>query len=107
MTTKPLLLVALTVCCCIATLHAFDINRCRCIRTTSSPVAVRVIKKIEVIPISGYCRRTQIIITRKNGTKVCVNPNVTWINNLLSNLQNKNVTSSSTTVSPTASTINY
>ncbi|XP_076586687.1 growth-regulated alpha protein [Chaetodon auriga] len=108
MMTKPLLLlVALTLCCCIATLHAVPMAGCLCIRTTSNPVALRVIEKIEVRPISGRCRRTEIIITRKNGSKICVNPKAVWVKELLSNLQRINATSSSTTVPSTASTVNY
>ncbi|XP_045891658.1 interleukin-8-like [Micropterus dolomieu] len=106
MTTKPLLLAALALCCCIATLHASPRQWCRCIRTSSSPINRRVIQKIEVIPISGQCRQTEIIITRRNGSKVCVKPNEKWIIDLLCNLQMNNFTSNSTTVSPTASTIN-
>ncbi|XP_034728824.1 interleukin-8 [Etheostoma cragini] len=104
MTTKPLLLLAaLTFCFCIASLHA----RCICIQTISTPVPSRVIKKIEVIPISGHCRRTEIIVTRRNGSRVCVNPNVQWVNDLLRSFRNTNVNSSATTVSTTASTIHY
>ncbi|KAM9359961.1 C-X-C motif chemokine 13 [Symphorus nematophorus] len=101
--TRPLLLLAaLTLCCCIATMHG-----CRCIRTTTTPVAIRLIQKIEVIPISGRCRRTEIIITRMNGSKVCVNPKLRWINILLNEVQKRDVTPSPTTDSSTASTINY
>ncbi|XP_045891655.1 interleukin-8 isoform X1 [Micropterus dolomieu] len=107
MTTKPLLLAALALCCCIATLHASPRQWCRCIRTTSSPINRRVIQKIEVIPISGQCRQTEIIVTKKNGSKVCVKPNEKWINVLLTELQTRNLISSSTTTSPTASTINF
>ncbi|KAK5870720.1 hypothetical protein PBY51_003644 [Eleginops maclovinus] len=88
MTTKPLLLLsALMLCCCIASLHAFPRERCLCIRTTPSPIRVGVIRRIEVIPISGLCRRIEIIVTRKNGSKVCVNPAADWVNRLISNLQ--------------------
>ncbi|XP_070820503.1 C-X-C motif chemokine 10 [Chaetodon trifascialis] len=108
MMTKPLLLLAaLTLCCCIATLHAAPRQGCLCIRTTSNHVALRVIEKIEVFPISGRCRRTEIIITRRNGSKICVNPEANWVKNLLSNFQRNNTTSSSTAVPSTASTINY
>ncbi|XP_031161088.1 interleukin-8 [Sander lucioperca] len=104
MTTKPLLLLAaLTFCFCITSLHA----RCTCIQTLSTPVPFRAIKKIEVIPISGHCRRTEIIITRRNGSRVCINPNVQWVNDLLRSFRNTNVNSSSTTVSTTASTIHF
>ncbi|XP_041792536.1 C-X-C motif chemokine 13 [Chelmon rostratus] len=103
MMTKPLLLLAaLTLCCCITTLHAAPRQFCLCIRTTSAPIPLRVIKKIEVHPISGRCPRTEVIITRNNNSKVCVNPGAVWVNGLLRNLQNKSVT----TVSPSASTIN-
>ncbi|XP_031726441.1 interleukin-8 [Anarrhichthys ocellatus] len=88
MTTKPLLLLAaLTLCCCIASLHALPTQGCRCIRSIYSQVPLKVIKKLELIPISGHCRRTEIIITRRNGSKVCVKPEEKWVNSLLSNLQ--------------------
>ncbi|XP_033973516.1 interleukin-8-like isoform X3 [Trematomus bernacchii] len=92
MTKAALLLSALTLCCCIASLQAFPRVRCMCIRTISSPMPVRVIKRIEVIPISGLCRRTEIIVTRRNGSKVCVNPAANWVNVLISNLQRRSST---------------
>ncbi|KAK9522083.1 hypothetical protein VZT92_018573 [Zoarces viviparus] len=108
MTTKPLLLLAaLTLCCCIASLHALPSQGCRCLRTITTQVPFRVIKKLEVIPISGHCRRTEIIITRRNGSKVCVKPGMQWVNALLSNLQNKNENSGPTTTSSTASTTDF
>ncbi|KAI9537088.1 hypothetical protein NQZ68_028217 [Dissostichus eleginoides] len=107
MTKAALLLSALTLCCCIASLQAFPSERCKCIRTISSPMPVRVIKRIEVIPISGLCRRTEIIVTRRNGSKVCVNPAANWVNVLISNLQSQDGNSGSTPVSPNASTNNF
>ncbi|XP_034072603.1 growth-regulated alpha protein-like [Gymnodraco acuticeps] len=86
MTKATLLLSALTLCCCIASLQAFPRERCMCIQTISS-MPVRVIKRIEVIPISGYCRRTEIIVTRRNGSQVCVNPAANWVYVLISNLK--------------------
>ncbi|XP_049906852.1 C-X-C motif chemokine 13 [Epinephelus moara] len=91
MTTKPLLLlVALTLCCCIASLQARQAGRCQCAGTTSNVVPVRIIKKIEVFPITGYCRRIEVVVTRKNDSRVCVKPNAEWVNNLLKRLQSKN-----------------
>ncbi|XP_068577203.1 interleukin-8 isoform X2 [Cebidichthys violaceus] len=90
MTTKPLLLLAaLTLCCCIASLHALPTQGCRCIRTSPIPVPFRAISKLEMIAISGHCRRTEIIVTRRNGSKVCVKPEEEWVNILLSKLQKK------------------
>ncbi|XP_034072612.1 interleukin-8-like [Gymnodraco acuticeps] len=87
MTKATLLLSALMLCCCIASLQAFPRQRCMCNRTISSPMPVRVIKRIEVIPISGLCRRTEIIVTRRNGSQVCVNPAANWVYVLISNLK--------------------
>ncbi|XP_049433627.1 C-X-C motif chemokine 13 [Epinephelus fuscoguttatus] len=106
MMTKPLLLlVALTLCCCMASLHARQAGRCQCARAISDVIPVRVIKKIEVFPITGYCRRIEVVITRKNNTRVCVDPNAEWVNNLLKRLQSKN---QNTTAKPStaASTTN-
>ncbi|XP_042343864.1 C-X-C motif chemokine 2 [Plectropomus leopardus] len=99
MTTKPLLLLAaLTFCCCIASMHAF-VGRCHCIRTSSRTIPIQLIKKIEVHPISGHCRWTEIIVTKKKGSKVCVDPNAKWVNNLLTKLQSKNKKPESTAAS--------
>ncbi|XP_051277721.1 interleukin-8 [Dicentrarchus labrax] len=106
MTTKPLLLLAaLTLFCYISTLHAFPRSGCSCIRTTSNTIPLRVIKKIEVIPISGHCRWIEIIITRRNGSKVCVSPTASWVIDYIRDFQKKNM--AETTVSPTAATTNF
>ncbi|XP_022609503.1 C-X-C motif chemokine 13 isoform X2 [Seriola dumerili] len=85
---KPLLLLAaLTLCCCIMTIHGSP--RCKCIQTSSKKIPLKAIIKIEVLPISGQCRWTEIIVTMKKGFKVCIDPSVPWINQLLTNLQKK------------------
>uniref|UniRef100_A0A4W6CPW4 Chemokine interleukin-8-like domain-containing protein n=1 Tax=Lates calcarifer TaxID=8187 RepID=A0A4W6CPW4_LATCA len=85
---KPLLLLAaLTLCCCIATLHASPRNGwCSCIRMVPRVIPRGAIKKIEVMPISGRCRRTEIIVTRRDGYRVCVDPKAKWINDMLTSL---------------------
>ncbi|XP_041643393.1 C-X-C motif chemokine 13 [Cheilinus undulatus] len=102
MTTKVLIvLAALTLCCCISSLQASPIQGCLCIRTTSASIPARVIKKVEVIPVSGRCRRTEIIVTRKNGSNVCVDPNGKWARNMLNTL-NRQSTTDNTTLSSTS-----
>ncbi|XP_069578728.1 C-X-C motif chemokine 13 isoform X1 [Brachyistius frenatus] len=104
---KPLLLLTLlTLSSCIASLHAFTRMGCRCKGTISHPVPPSVIKKIEVTPASGHCRWTEIIVTRRNGSKICINPEAKWLPELFSILQKNNVTSRSTTRPPAASTSN-
>ncbi|CAK6979608.1 C-X-C motif chemokine 10-like [Scomber scombrus] len=90
MTTKPqLFLVALILCCSFAAVHGSPRGRCYCLRTFSKRVLVQTIKKVEVIPISGHCRRIEIIVTRKNDSKVCVDPNAYWLDSMLDFLKKK------------------
>uniref|UniRef100_A0A669EFP8 C-X-C motif chemokine 10 n=1 Tax=Oreochromis niloticus TaxID=8128 RepID=A0A669EFP8_ORENI len=103
---KPLLLlVALTFCCCIASLHGFAINTCRCRRMVANPVPPRAVKKIEVTAASGHCPRTEITITVRNGNRICVDPEAKWFPGLLNTLQKKNAVS--TPESRTASTPSF
>uniref|UniRef100_A0A667YJ20 Chemokine interleukin-8-like domain-containing protein n=1 Tax=Myripristis murdjan TaxID=586833 RepID=A0A667YJ20_9TELE len=55
-------------------------HRCICLQTTKTPVPLRDIKKIEVIPPGGNCRQVEIIVTRKNGPPVCMDPEAPWVN---------------------------
>ncbi|XP_073322264.1 alveolar macrophage chemotactic factor [Pagrus major] len=103
---KPLLLLA-ALTLCIGTLHAFPRRQtCLCIGTIKNSVPLRVIKKVEVFPVSGHCRHAEVILTRKNGSKVCVDPEAEWFNKLMSTVKEGNAMSTSTAVPPAASTIN-
>ncbi|XP_022065927.1 C-X-C motif chemokine 13 isoform X2 [Acanthochromis polyacanthus] len=102
-----LLLVALMFCCCISRLDAVSVNRCRCFRTVIRPVPAEVVKRIEVIPASGSCRRTEILIFRRSGSIVCVDPEAKWFPELLETLQRRNSPLSSTALPPTVSTTDF
>ncbi|KAM4746738.1 alveolar macrophage chemotactic factor [Anableps anableps] len=96
-----ILLVALTLYCCIPELDAFSRSGCRCIKTTSLRVAPSNVAKVEVTPPSGRCRRIERVIIRKNGSKVCISPNAEWFPEFLSKLDQDYENLSSTTVSTT------
>uniref|UniRef100_A0A3Q3WNB3 Chemokine interleukin-8-like domain-containing protein n=1 Tax=Mola mola TaxID=94237 RepID=A0A3Q3WNB3_MOLML len=87
MTNPMRLLAALTLCCCIASMNAFSKHGCHCLWTVSKPVPLRIIRKIEMMPISGHCRWPETIITRKNGSKVCADPDDEWFKVLISRMQ--------------------
>ncbi|XP_020514806.1 interleukin-8 [Labrus bergylta] len=78
MTSTRLIVMTTLTLCFIVGLQASPGSGCFCIRTTSAPIPVRVISRIEVIPASGHCRQIEIIVTRKNGSKVCADPNGKW-----------------------------
>ncbi|XP_075903403.1 C-X-C motif chemokine 2 [Nelusetta ayraudi] len=102
MTKSLLLLAALTLCCCMASLHAFSGPSCQCLWTSPRRIPLRLIRKIEITPITGGCRRTEAIITRKNGSKVCVDPTVPWFIEVVARAQKvQRVASSPATASPT------
>ncbi|XP_032433407.1 C-X-C motif chemokine 2 isoform X2 [Xiphophorus hellerii] len=80
-----ILLVALTLYCCIPELHASKLG-CRCIKTTALRVALRTVAKVEVTPPSGRCRRAERVIIRKNGSKVCIRSDAEWFPDFLNKL---------------------
>ncbi|KAM9392401.1 alveolar macrophage chemotactic factor [Pholidichthys leucotaenia] len=90
---KTLVLLLTALCCCFTALHAFSWHGCRCLKTSSTQIPAQAVKKIEVTPASGHCRKTEILITRRNGLRVCIPPEAPWFPQLLSSLQKENVTS--------------
>ncbi|XP_060895335.1 C-X-C motif chemokine 10 [Labrus mixtus] len=78
MTSTRLIVMTTLTLCFIVGLQASPRSGCFCIRTTPAFIPVRIIDKIEVIPVSGHCRRTEIIVTRRNGSKVCADLNSKW-----------------------------
>ncbi|XP_007547501.1 C-X-C motif chemokine 2 isoform X1 [Poecilia formosa] len=100
MNKSVILLVALTLFCCIPELHASKLG-CRCIKTTSQRVALRTVAKVEVTPPSGRCRRSERVVIRKNGSKVCISSEASWFPEFLSKLNQDYENINSSTVSPT------
>ncbi|XP_005803906.1 C-X-C motif chemokine 13 [Xiphophorus maculatus] len=95
-----ILLVALTLYCCIPELHASKLG-CRCIKTTSTRVALGTVAKVEVTPPSGRCRRAERVIIKKNGSKVCISSDAGWFPEFLNKLNQDYENINSSTVSPT------
>ncbi|GCB77173.1 interleukin-8-like [Scyliorhinus torazame] len=54
-------------------------GRCKCIRTTARPVNPKTMRSVKYIPRGSHCVTTEIIVTMKNGKKLCVNPNAQWV----------------------------
>lgn len=64
-------------------------QNCRCMKHTSDFIHPKKYESIEIIPLGGACRTTEIILKLKKGPKVCVNPNAPWMKKVLSNLQSQ------------------
>ncbi|XP_038648972.1 interleukin-8-like [Scyliorhinus canicula] len=54
-------------------------GRCLCPRTSSIPINPRYIKSLKYIPKGPHCETLEIIITMKNRSRVCVNPDADWV----------------------------
>uniref|UniRef100_A0A3B3UT07 C-X-C motif chemokine ligand 13 n=1 Tax=Poecilia latipinna TaxID=48699 RepID=A0A3B3UT07_9TELE len=93
------LLVALTLFCCIPELHGeqilSDFYLFRYLRF------ILTVAKVEVTPPSGRCRRSERVVIRKNGSKVCISPEASWFPEFLSKLNQDYENINSSTVSPT------
>ncbi|XP_072351839.1 uncharacterized protein [Scyliorhinus torazame] len=53
--------------------------RCNCANHISHSIDPNTMKNIEIIPITSHCSRVQVIISLKDGTKICVNPAASWV----------------------------
>ncbi|KAM4616706.1 alveolar macrophage chemotactic factor-like [Polymixia lowei] len=87
MSPRPLALFGLLIICCVVTTHGLTIrDRCLCIQTSPRLISLQLIKKLEVRPAGASCRQVEIIITKKNGSTVCVDPEAPWINKVIDKL---------------------
>ncbi|XP_051519012.1 interleukin-8-like [Myxocyprinus asiaticus] len=98
-----LLLAAVTVCC-FSTLLAISMegftpnNKCHCLITTDHFIPPQFFKRIEILPPGAHCRKTEILITKKDNKTVCVDPKAKWINNVVSKVMKSKRAVKETTV---------
>ncbi|NP_001134571.1 C-X-C motif chemokine 13 precursor [Salmo salar] len=108
---KPHYLLVVLTLCCFAALHAFPMGgfaprrTCRCIRTSSAFISPMRFHKLEILPAGSHCSRIEIIVTKKDKTIVCVNPEARWINKVIALLQ-RNKASAGVPISTTTDGIN-
>ncbi|KAK2911866.1 hypothetical protein QQF64_027731 [Cirrhinus molitorella] len=101
-----LLLAAIAVYC-ITTVFAlpmdgFDYSgRCQCVTTTSSRIPTSVFQRIEILPPGAHCRKTEILITKKDNKTVCIDPDAQWINKVITKVM-RSKRNAKETAAPTA-----
>ncbi|XP_018614639.1 alveolar macrophage chemotactic factor [Scleropages formosus] len=56
-------------------------NKCRCQSMATNCVNInpKAVKEVQIIPKTALCHRTEILITRKNNTTICLHPNAPCI----------------------------
>uniref|UniRef100_A0A672KAR1 Chemokine interleukin-8-like domain-containing protein n=1 Tax=Sinocyclocheilus grahami TaxID=75366 RepID=A0A672KAR1_SINGR len=70
-------------------MEGFGSNKCQCVTTTSSIIPSRVFQRIEIVPPGAHCRKTEILITKKDKKRVCIDPEARWINNVISKVMRR------------------
>ncbi|XP_048407456.1 interleukin-8-like [Stegostoma tigrinum] len=79
-----------TIVICLAThglcMGMITNSRCKCAKVTSKLIHPRRWQDVSIFKQGSFCRKVEIIITLKKGRKVCVKPNVQWIQQVISNL---------------------
>ncbi|XP_018970307.1 C-X-C motif chemokine 13-like [Cyprinus carpio] len=89
------LLLAATAACCFTTLFALPMDgvatnrNCQCVTTSSSIIPTRLFQRIEILPPGAHCRKTEILITKKDNKTVCINPEAQWIKKILTKVMSK------------------
>ncbi|XP_078258415.1 interleukin-8-like [Rhinoraja longicauda] len=58
-------------------------GRCQCTGTSSKVIPRNAIRSLKFIPRGSHCENAEIIVTRKNGKKVCVDPEAKWLEVLI------------------------
>ncbi|XP_049428684.1 interleukin-8-like [Epinephelus fuscoguttatus] len=65
------------------------VQRCRCLSKERKPIG-RYIGQVEVNPPSSHCKDTEIIATlKKDGQKICLDPDAPWVKKVLKKTQTR------------------
>ncbi|TRZ18690.1 hypothetical protein HGM15179_008443 [Zosterops borbonicus] len=70
-----------------AILEANSNLSCRCLKSTRSFIPPEKYSSVEVRPVGSSCRRLEVVIKLKSLKKVCVDPDTTWVKQLLQDLR--------------------
>ncbi|XP_059403906.1 alveolar macrophage chemotactic factor-like [Carassius carassius] len=89
------LLLAATASYCFTTLFAFPMEglgthrNCQCVTTSTAVIPPRLFQRVEILPPGANCRKTEILITKKDNKVVCIDPKAPWINKFFTRVMSK------------------
>uniref|UniRef100_A0A3Q4BDJ4 Chemokine interleukin-8-like domain-containing protein n=1 Tax=Mola mola TaxID=94237 RepID=A0A3Q4BDJ4_MOLML len=58
-------------------------HRCRCLQVESRIIPPDSLRSIKLFPEGPHCPETEIIAGLKSGTKICLNPQSSWVKKLV------------------------
>uniref|UniRef100_G1M6Y0 C-X-C motif chemokine n=1 Tax=Ailuropoda melanoleuca TaxID=9646 RepID=G1M6Y0_AILME len=63
--------------------------RCQCIQTHTDFISPKFITNVQLIPEGAHCSRKEIIVTLKDGTLVCLDPEAEWVMIIIKKIINR------------------
>ncbi|KAJ8405499.1 hypothetical protein AAFF_G00319720 [Aldrovandia affinis] len=89
MSTRVLLLLALSVCMAFAqnAVSGGSRGQCLCRRVRDRFGPPRAILDIQIYPPSPSCDNMEIVVSLKNGVQYCLNPGMKKVQNMIRNMQ--------------------
>ncbi|XP_063158036.1 interleukin-8-like [Candoia aspera] len=63
--------------------------RCKCVNVLSQKISPVFVASVVFIPEGPHCVRPEVIVTKKDGKRVCLNPQMPWVERLLQKIINK------------------
>ncbi|NWJ01508.1 IL8 protein, partial [Crypturellus undulatus] len=63
--------------------------RCRCVHTVSEVIPPQRLVRVELVPEGPHCAVPEVIVTTKQGQKVCVNPSAPWVQLIVTKILNR------------------
>ncbi|XP_049646262.1 C-X-C motif chemokine 13 [Suncus etruscus] len=61
--------------------------KCQCMKISRSFIPSHEIKQVQIFPPGNGCPKEEIILVKKKGKPVCLNPQVKWIQRILKSLR--------------------
>ncbi|XP_032836487.1 alveolar macrophage chemotactic factor-like [Petromyzon marinus] len=58
--------------------------RCTCVSSTSERISPRLFRRLEILPPSFSCAKTQLIVDLANSLQICLDPQAPWVRKYLS-----------------------
>ncbi|KAM6450655.1 C-X-C motif chemokine 2-like [Liasis olivaceus] len=68
--------------------HAREL-RCKCVKVFSQRISLQSIASVDFTPEGPHCVRPEVIITRKDGKQVCMNPRMPWVKRIVQEIVNQ------------------
>ncbi|XP_028272388.1 growth-regulated protein homolog gamma-like [Parambassis ranga] len=99
--TKMFLLLAAVVC--VSQAQYSKSSQCLCKHVRNAITSKSQVKDIQIYQATVFCNQVEIVVTMNNGYRYCLNPKLSAVKRLLSNVMNKQKPTTGRSLTPTPS----